>query len=36
MDQMLSIIVRIEEPAKYERRNVCIMQKADNLNKQAL
>ena len=24
LDQMLSIIVRIEEPQKYERRNVCI------------
>lgn len=24
LDQMLSIIVKIEEPAKYERRNACI------------
>lgn len=30
LDQMLSIIVRIEEPAKYERRNACIQIKADN------
>ena len=30
LDQMLSIIVRIEEPQKYERRNVCIQVKADN------
>ena len=35
LDQMLSIIVRIEEPAKYERRNACIQIKADNQKKQA-
>jgi dynein heavy chain len=33
LDQMLSIIVRIEEPAKYERRNACIQIKADNQKK---
>lgn len=31
---MLSIIVRIEEPQKYERRNACIQIKADNQKKQ--
>jgi hypothetical protein len=30
LDQMLSIIVKIEEFAKYERRNACIQIKADN------
>lgn len=32
---MLSIIVRIEEPVKYERRNQNIQTKADNQKKQA-
>ena len=35
LDQMLSIIVRIEEPQKYERRNLCIQTKADMSKKQA-
>jgi dynein heavy chain len=35
LDQMLSIIVRIEEPVKYERRNQNIQTKADNQKKQA-
>ena len=29
-DQMLSIVVKHEEPAKYEKRNQCIVQKAEN------
>lgn len=32
---MLSIIVKIEEFAKYERRNACIQIRADNQKKQA-
>lgn len=32
---MLSIIVRIEEPQKYEKRNNIIQNKADNQKKQA-
>jgi len=35
LDQMLSIIVRIEEPQKYEKRNSCIQNKAENQKKQA-
>ena len=35
LDQMLSIIVRIEEPQKYEKRNNIIQNKADNQKKQA-
>ena len=29
-DQMLSIVVKHEEPTKYEKRNQCIVQKAEN------
>ena len=29
-DQMLSIVVKHEEPAKFEKRNQCIIQKAEN------
>ena len=29
-DQMLSIVVKHEEPQRYEKRNQCIIQKADN------
>lgn len=29
LDQMLSIIVKLEEPAKYEKRNQCIQTKAE-------
>jgi len=29
-DQMLSIVVKHEEPQKFEKRNQCIVQKADN------
>lgn len=32
-DQMLNEIIRIEEFAKYERRKVCIQQKAENAKK---
>lgn len=32
-DQMLSIVVKHEEPAKFEKRNQCIVQKAENERK---
>ena len=33
LDQMLNEIIRIEEFTKYERRKVCIQQKAENTKK---
>ena len=30
LDQMLNILVKIEEPQKYDRRNACIQIKAEN------
>ena len=34
-DQMLSIVVKHEEPQKYEKRNQCIIQKAENVKRVA-